>query len=360
MSVLGSARANPPAPPAPPPAPQGPVANQGVPLPLPQVDMMACREMQAWIAKLEGERRSLGRRNRYLAVVFAVAVLLLGTALISLHRATVGSYAVLDDVAIARHPASQGRLEFSFRVVSPGKVYYRRTSGRIQTDVIDYFYRTGPVERSWAWIYEPGKPIDVCLWSRRGLVRSSAWASFETSDRADIVVLIDTTGSMDPSIRQLQDKCAAFSQQLTKQSLAHRFALIGFGDAQEPAWLDRHDFTSDVGEFRRWVSQVQRFDGGDLPESALDALEEALKLPFDPQAIRRCYLVTDAEFHEPARSGATAAQIAARLQQQRVLLSVFSRPQAEQAYRKLLGGSGKFQEIENFGKVLSEGRILED
>jgi len=322
--------------------------------------MMASREMQAWIARLEAERQTVGRRNKFLAVALGVAVVVLVVVLVSLHQATIGTYAVLDNVTITRHPASQGRVEIAFQVTSPGKVYYRRGSGDVQTDVIDYFHRAGPVERSWGWVYEPGEPIDVRVWYRRGILRRAERASFETANRADIVILIDTTGSMDRSIRELQEKCAAFSEQLTRQALEHRFALIGFGDAQESTWLDARPFTSDVDQFRGWVSQIKRFDGGDLPESALDALEEALKLPFDPQAIRRFYLVTDAEYHEPSRSGATAEQVAVRLEQERVLLSVFGRPQAEAQYRKLLGPAGKFQEIENFGKVLSEGRILED
>jgi hypothetical protein len=125
-------------------------------------------------------------------------------------------------------------------------------------------------------------------------------------------------------------------------------------------WLDVHGFTDDVAEFQEWVSGIGRFDGGDLPESALDALEEALKLPFHDGAIRRFYLVTDARYHEPTRSGLTAVELAAQLEAQRVLLHVFSRSQYEDDYRKLLGETGRLDPIEGFGRMLSEGRVLED
>jgi hypothetical protein len=128
----------------------------------------------------------------------------------------------------------------------------------------------------------------------------------------------------------------------------------------EAPWLDVHPFTGDVAEFRARVSGIERFDGGDFPESALDALEEALKLPFADEAIRRFYLVTDAAFHEPTRSGLTAADLAERLESHRVLLHVFGRSQHEDAYAGLLGQTGRFEEIENFGRMLSEGRVLED
>lgn len=336
-------------PPAPPDAPG-----------LPHVDMMAGPEMQAWIAKLEAEDRSASKRNLILAMALGAAVMVLFVVLVGIHRATVGAYAVVEDVTMTRHPAHQGQVEIAFRVVTPGKVYYRRTSGGVETELIDYFRTPGQFQRSWAWGYEPGEPVDVEVWSRGGMSRQAVHEAFPTSDRADIVILIDTTGSMSPSIAELKDKCVVFSEKLRAQDLKHRFALIGFGDTAEDEWIDVHGFTSNVEEFQDWVDHVERFDGRDLPESALDALEKALELEFDPEAMQRFYLVTDAAFHEPSRSGATAAGIAAKLEEKRVLLSVFSQARFEDEYRPLLGETGRFQEIENFGTVLSQGRVLED
>jgi hypothetical protein len=158
----------------------------------------------------------------------------------------------------------------------------------------------------------------------------------------------------------LKEKCVGFSNHLQRQSLEHRFALIGFGDTSEEAWLDKHDFTGDVAQFQKSVAGLKRFDGGDLPESALDALEVALTLPFDPQAIRRFYLVTDAPYHEPTKTGATAGAIALRLAKANVLLNVFSRPEYAADYARVMGESDRFQELEDFGAVLTEGRILDD
>jgi hypothetical protein len=330
------------------------------PLQPPQADMMASREMQDWIARLEAEKQTLGTRNKYLALALLAGIVLLGIVLWAVHHWTIGAYAVLDDVAVTRHPANQGRLQISFRVLEPGKVYYRRTCGSIETEVIDYFHAPGHVTRSWAWAYEPGKDIDVSLWYRRGLLRRVERSRFPTADRADIVILIDGTGSMTRFIAELKEKCVAFSSNLKSQALNHRFALIGFGDVAEAPWIDVHGFTGEVEAFRESVGRMKRFDGGDLPESALDALEEGLKLPLDGQAIRRFYLVTDARYHEPARSGRAAAPIAAGREKERVLLHVFSKPRYEGDYRKLLAEAGRFEEIESFGRMLSEGRVLED
>jgi hypothetical protein len=317
-------------------------------------------EIQASIAKLELQGRSVGRRNRCLAVVFAVGLLLFLAALGWLYRSAVQSYAVLDHVEIARNPASQGALQVRFDVVSPGKVFYRRTSGKIRTELIDYFEKPGPVQRAWTWLYEPGKSIEVSLYYRRGLFRRVESRAFPTARQADIVILMDTTGSMGRYIRTLQEKCVAFSRQLKRQSLEHRFALIGFGDTNEGEWLDEHEFTGDVAKFQQSVANLKRFDGGDIPESALDAVEVALKLPFQRDAIRRFYLVSDAPFHAPTKSGATVAQIVAALSRQQVLLNVFSRPECAKDYAPLLGDAGRFREMEEFGRLLEEGRALED
>lgn len=352
MTTLGNRGPNPPN-----PATAAPLA---VPAGLPRVDMASSAEMQAWLARLQVEDHKIGARNKYLTGALAAGVLLLLTVLWIVYRATVGAYAEIDGIRIEQHPINEGRLQITFRALSPGKVYCRRTSGNVETDVIDYFYAPAEVDRPWSWAYRPGASIDVTLWHRRGLFRRTFTQSFATAGRADVVILIDTTGSMDPSIAELQDKCVIYSEQLRRQALRHRFALLGFGDVREDPWLDRHGFTDDVSLFQQAVADVKRFDGGDLPESALDALEVAMALPFDERAIRRFYLVTDADYHEPTRSGAAAAELAARLAKQRVQLRVFSRPEFEPRYARLLGETGRFEEIENFGKVLSQGRVLED
>ncbi len=150
--------------PPPPPGPLGP----------PKVDMMASREMQAWIARLEAQHKTVGKRNRYLAVALALGIAILLAALGAVYRSAVGSYAGIDGLTVTRDPASQGRIGIRFDVRSPGKVVYQRTSGKIQTEVVDYFSKTGPVQRWWSWVYEPGKDINVTLWYRSGLLRTSA------------------------------------------------------------------------------------------------------------------------------------------------------------------------------------------
>jgi hypothetical protein len=251
-------------------------------------------------------------------------------------------------------------VEISFRVQRPGKVFYRRTSGKVATDLIDYFHAPGEIQRCWSWPYTPGEELNVEIWSRQWLWPVIRTESFPTARRADVVILIDTAGSMTRSIAELKDKCLDFSRRLAAQGLAVRFALLGFGDTHEGVWLDRYDFTADANQLQRSAGNLKRFEGGDTAESALDALEAALQLPLDPRAAHRFYLITDAPYHSPTRSGATPATIATRLEQQRVLLYVFCRPEFELAYAPLLGKTGRFLAIESFDRVLSQGGMIED
>ena len=340
------------------PAPS-PVASAEAPGP-PRVDMATSGELQAWLARLQQEERQIGRRNRYLAGAAVAGTLLLLILLAGIHRATIGSYSSIDQIEIRQHPADPGRLQIKFNVLSPGKVYCRRVSGDSRTDVIDYFAEPCQVDRPWSWAYRPGQPIEATLWYRRGLLQGTSVESFPTKDRVDIVVLIDTTESMDGSIEQLKQQCTLFAAELQRQALTPRFGLIGFGDANHGPALDVHPLTADVAEFAESVAQLKRFQGVDPAESALDALETALELPLDDGAIRRFYLVSDAGYHETTLSGITAQAIAGRLREGCVSLRVFSRAEHQAQYAKLLDETGRFQEIENFGRVIAQGRVLED
>jgi hypothetical protein len=295
-----------------------------------------------------------------LGVLFLLGLVVLLALLGWLYQTTVRSYAVLEGVEIAQNPASQGRVEIAFAVRQPGRVFLERRSGGVTTEVMDYFEQAGPQTRSWSWLFEPGAPIDVRVRYRGWLWRREQSRSFATSSKADIVILMDTTGSMNRSIATLRDRCVQFSEAMRQQRIQHRFALVGFGDTAEPEWRDVRPFTGDVAVFRQGVASLRRFDGGDLPESSLDALVAALQLPFDEQAMRRFYLVTDARFHAPAKSGESAEAVAQRLAEKRVLLQVFTQAEMQSEYKTLVGSAGRVQTIADFGQVLSEGRILED
>ncbi len=316
-------------------------------------------EVQAYMDQLQSEERKLAKRNKYLIGAVVGAVLLLLLTIWGTRRASVGPYAVLENIEIEQNPIDRGRLEVKFEVVKPGKVLFRRISGGIETELVDTYASAGKVERPWSWSYQPGKDIRITIKYRQWLFWKEFTRTFPTTNRVDVVILLDTTRSMGACIEELGEKgFFAFANSLKNQGVNARFALVGFGDTRERGWLDERSFTKDYSRFHDSIKDLTRFDGGDLPDSALDALEESLKLKLDKNSARCFYLVTDAPYHEPTRSGKTAEQFAEELKKRRVLLRVFSKPEYEKDYAKLLGETGRFIPIRSFGQVLREGHIL--
>jgi len=318
-------------------------------------------EVQAYMDQLQGEEQELNQRNKYLIGAAGAGVLLLLLTSCGIHRFTTGSYAVLDNIEVKQNPIDVGRLEISYDVVKPGKVRCRRTSGNIEFEQVDTYGSAGNVQWSWSRRYQPGKTINITVFDRGWLSRRKFTRSFPTTPRVDVVVLMDTTRSMGPVIGQLGEKSVfAFANKLEGRGIKARYALIGFGDTRQRGWLDERPFTKDVLRFHESIQNVARFDGGDLPDSALDALEKSLSLRLEKGSARCFYLVTDAPYHEPTRSGKTAEQIAEELKTRKVLLRVFSKPEYEKDYAKLLGETGRFMPIQSFGQVIREGRTLGD
>jgi|GEM_PF-1721531 len=315
-------------------------------------------------SRLNSDTLRMGRRFFVWLFVFLLGIIFLAVILQKVHYFLVGRYAVLEAVSVTQNAGNQGQIEIGYRVLSPGRVYCQRLSQEQKAELIYDYQTAGDDLQHWNWGYVPGKPIDVELWSRKGFRLVSNKFQFQTSDVVDIVILIDTTESMDASINALKEKCQEFAVRLEQQAVKPRFALIGFGDAQNGGeWLFETEFTSDVMSFQQSVTQIPRFMGRDLPESALDALHRAiLKVKNDSKGHAiRFYLVTDQEFHSVTAAGNLNVEaITKLLNENRIMLDVFCQPRFRAAYEPLLGDCGHFREIENFGEVLSQGRFLED
>ena len=336
-----------------------PLAAGSAPGP-PSADMSASPEMRAWLEQLQRQDRQLGVQNRALAIALAVGIVAALVVLWLLYRATVGAYASLDGLTAEQHPASPGHIDFSFRVTRPGQVHYRRTSDGRATEMIDYFRTAGVQNRSWSWSYTPGDDLVVTLWHRSWLRRRRRAWRFPTTRRLDVVMLIDTTESMGASIQHLKARCADFSERVIEQGWEPRYALVAFGSRESDPWLHRQAPTPDMLEFIVAVDQMPRFPDGPALGSSLDALEEALAMPFEEGSTRRFFLVTDNGFQPETSNGATSEEISERLARRRIRLDVFSLSQWRDDYEPLLGTAGRFYPLERFGKLMTHGHVLED
>lgn len=120
-------------------------------------------------------------------------------------------------------------------------------------------------------------------------------------DKIDFVFVFDTTGSMSDKIRGLQLACQSLVDEAQKLEIDPQFALITFGDISVPYGNDRIQITvaptTDPEKIKRGIANAPSNNGfGNEGESSLEAIIEALKLPYRDNAVKVLLLLTD----EPA------------------------------------------------------------
>ena len=120
----------------------------------------------------------------------------------------------------------------------------------------------------------------------------------------DVVFVLDVTASMQWAIDDLKNGIGKFADALAKQQIDFRLALVTFQDITEPGETveviqfkngDKDEpFTNNATAFRDKVALLKAQGGGDIPESSLEGLTAASKLPFRQKASKMMLLITDA------------------------------------------------------------------
>jgi von Willebrand factor type A domain len=121
----------------------------------------------------------------------------------------------------------------------------------------------------------------------------------------DIVFVLDVTASMQWGLGELKEGSGKFADALSKAQIDFRFGLVTFQDLEFPGEKveavlfkngDRDEpFTNNAAIFRNKVGELKAEGGGpDVPESSLEGVVEATKLPFRKGATRLLLLITDA------------------------------------------------------------------
>ncbi len=110
---------------------------------------------------------------------------------------------------------------------------------------------------------------------------------------ADVVFVLDVTGSMGGEIDQVKTNLTAFTDTLAGQGVDFRLAMVTFLDVVE----NIYDFTADVDLFQTYIDEQQAHGGGDWEENSLDAIYAATQLQFRDTASRIFIWITDAGYH---------------------------------------------------------------
>ncbi len=113
-------------------------------------------------------------------------------------------------------------------------------------------------------------------------------------DAVDIVFALDVTGSMSDEIAGVKNHIVEFADSLSHRGIDFRLGMVTFLDIIENVF----PFTRDVQAFQALVANQYAHGGDDRPENSLEALLEASRFPFRPEASRVVIWITDADYHE--------------------------------------------------------------
>lgn len=113
------------------------------------------------------KRRNLGRVLR-LILVCVLAVVALAAVLFGLYYHTVLSYAELEVESIQQNSADPLQVEYTFKVLTPGKLCFIRHSGPNHSRKFDWFPQRAHMSATWRWHSDPASGIEFTIRGRRG------------------------------------------------------------------------------------------------------------------------------------------------------------------------------------------------
>lgn len=180
--------------------------------------------------------------------------------------------------------------------------------------------------------------------------------------QADIVFLIDSTGSMGGAINNVVKNIGTFVDTLTsKYSVKVNFALVDYKDITckgEETKLIKNgtsNWFTDVEQYKNCIKSIRVTGGGDGPETSIDALGMANELDYRKNANKFIILVTDADYKVNNNYGiASMDEITNELASKEIVTSVISAQRYEPRYHDLYTiTNGVFGNIyANFSDVL--------
>ena len=177
----------------------------------------------------------------------------------------------------------------------------------------------------------------------------------KTKGVADVVFLIDVSGSMAPIIDALRKNIEAFVDSLSSGGANNaapvrdwRGKVVGYRDIEAATsegleWIEDHPFVRDTSALKAQLASLKAQGGGDEPESLLDALykvatmeatpkgsqsEDPNKWRYRSDAARVVVVFTDASFKEtlsiPEAKGGSLQDVANVVMANRIILSLFA------------------------------------
>jgi hypothetical protein len=180
-------------------------------------------------------------------------------------------------------------------------------------------------------------------------------ARARTKGVADIVFLVDVSGSMQPCLDALVRNIEVFVDSLSRGDANNaapvkdwRGKVVGYrdfesADSEGLPWIEDHPFVRDAVALKAQLATLRAQGGGDEPESLLDALytvatmeaspkgaqaEEPTEVALPQRRARVVVVFTDASFKEtlqiPQAKGGALQDVANVVMANRIILSLFA------------------------------------
>jgi hypothetical protein len=148
----------------------------------------------------------------------------------------------------------------------------------------------------------------------------------EKNKNIDIVLCLDTTGSMRKYIDSLRLKLIPMLNEIIDSYPSYRIGLVLFKDYNEEYLTRVIPFTNDFTRFQRELNSVRAGGGGDIPEAVYEALYDgAEKFPWEAES-RIMILVGDAPPHPRPRGRITKDMVFKAVEEKEINVSVIILP----------------------------------
>lgn len=156
---------------------------------------------------------------------------------------------------------------------------------------VNLFFQAG-VERSGQVLYNLTKDNIFLFENSKRIDEFSMGNASANSERlADVVFVLDVSGSMGDNIRQVTDNLGEFADSLAARGYDYRIGVVTFSTTVDHIW----DFTSNIEEVKNNLNSIALWGGEEDSPSALYA---ATGLSFRPGSIRTIIWLTDENYTE--------------------------------------------------------------
>lgn len=204
-------------------------------------------------------------------------------------------------------------------------------------------------EETGQYIYNLNKP-NIYFWEEQTRIEDYKLSKDTTggTNNADIVFVIDVSGSMGDNINQVKNNIVEFGDSLSANGINFRLGLIGYEVTPDPIY----DFTTNTLEFWNYLNQMYVHGG---TENALLALMTAADFDFRADATRTIILLTDEDIDDE-NNPFSVQDVADELLSKAIIMHCISLEELYPVYEQLiLNTGGAFFNINgNFRDILME------